>query len=333
MSRPPFLRRFVAKLLVTAFAGGIKEGMSTCAITMVYKDYWALSQWYAHYGQLLGHTNLYVVAHGHDPKIAEICREANIITIPREALEGFDRRRGQMLNSFADGLGLSYDWVIRTDADELVCFDPALYASFDSIFETATSNAMFALGLNVAETIDDQVLQDGEMALGHRSTAVFTGHYSKAWASKRGTALWRHGIWAGPRKLASAKFQLPPGIYLLHLKYANLKALEIANHHRIEVGNTKGKGLPGAAWKDADKDASRFYANLARYDDKDWNSARDEAYQSITSEPIRDEKESVLRSKSTVFKNRVTLPTWFKTHFGAQQQTAFEASLIPSRSG
>jgi len=122
--------------------------------------------------------------------IAEICPKANVITIPRDIFEGFDRRRGQMLNSFADRLGLSYDWVIRTDADELICFDPAIYSCFEEVFDTASSKALFALGLNVAEVIYEKVLKAGEMALGHRSKAVFSGHYSKAWASRRGTALW-----------------------------------------------------------------------------------------------------------------------------------------------
>lgn len=290
--------------------------MNICAITMVYKDYWALSQWYAHYGRLLGFNNLYVVAHGHDDKIATICPLASVITIPREKLDGFDRRRSQMLNHFADGLGLSYDWVIRTDADELICFDPEIYASFKEIFETSTSNALFALGMNVAEVFDEKHLKDGEMALGHRSKAVFSGHYSKAWASKRGTALWRHGIWVGTRRLSTAVFELPKGVYLMHLKYANLEALEIANHHREEVGNAVGRGLPGTAWKDADGDASRFYANLAAYDEKEWISARDEAYSLVVSEPIRDEKENVLRSKSETLKCIVTLPNWFKEQFG-----------------
>jgi len=291
--------------------------MKICALTMVYKDYWALSQWYTHYGRLVGFDSLYVVAHGQDAMIAEICPKANVITIPRDSLEGFDRRRGQMLNSFADGLGLSYDWVIRTDADELICFDPAIYACFEEVFDTASSKALFALGLNVAEVIDEKVLKAGEMALGHRSKAVFSGHYSKAWASRRGTALWRHGIWVGSRKLATAQFDLPEGVYLMHLKYANLEALEIANQHRTEVGNAKGKGLPGAAWKDPDTDASRFYASLALYEDRAWARARDDAYTAIVADPMRDEKENVLRSKSKVFKFRVTLPSWFKTHFGA----------------
>ncbi|MFT6090066.1 glycosyltransferase family 2 protein [Sulfitobacter sp.] len=300
--------------------------MSTCAITMVYKDYWALSQWYTHYGRLLGYERLYIVAHGHDPMIATLCPRANITTIPRDTLEGFDRKRGKLLNKLADDLGQTYDWVIRTDADELVCFDPALYASFDDIFDRSTSDAVFALGLNIAETINDRVLGDVEMALGHRTTAVFTGHYSKAWATKRGTALWRHGIKVDPDKLNSVPFDLPQGVFLAHLKYANLKALEIANQHRIGIGNTEGKGLPGAAWKEADKVAARFYLHLVRFSDKDWASARDEAYQAITSEPFRDEKEHVLRSPSKVFKHRVALPSWFKTQFGADQDHATEAS-------
>ena len=52
--------------------------MNICAITMVYKDYWALSQWYAHYGRMLGFDNLYIVAHGADAKIASLCPRATV---------------------------------------------------------------------------------------------------------------------------------------------------------------------------------------------------------------------------------------------------------------
>ena len=203
--------------------------MNICAITMVYKDYWALSQWYAHYGRMLGFDNLYIVAHGADAKVASLCPRATVITVPRETLEGFDRRRGQVLNSFADGLAVSFDWVIRTDADELICYDPALYTSLHAVLETATAKSMFALGLNVAETLEDDVLAEGQMALGHRRTAVFSGHYSKAWVTKRGTGLWRHGIWVGPKRIETAVFDLPRGVYLMHLKYANIDALETAS--------------------------------------------------------------------------------------------------------
>ena len=239
-----------------------------------------------------------------------------MITVPRETLEGFDRRRGQVLNSFADGLAVSFDWVIRTDADELICYDPALYTSLHAVLETATAKSMFALGLNVAETLEDDVLAAGQMALGHRRTAVFSGHYSKAWVTKRGTGLWRHGIWVGPKRIETAVFDLPRGVYLMHLKYANIDALETANQHRVDVGNMPGRGLPGAAWKEANQTAARFYARLAGFRDETWEVARDHAYATISADPVRDTKENVLRAKSTVFEQRVTLPEWVAATFG-----------------
>ena len=38
--------------------------MKICALTMVYRDYWALSRWYAHHGHELGSENLIVVRMG-----------------------------------------------------------------------------------------------------------------------------------------------------------------------------------------------------------------------------------------------------------------------------
>jgi len=91
--------------LVASGLKGLEEGMKICAITMVYRDYWALSQWYAHYSRHLGSDHLYIVAHGHDPKISELCPRANVVTVPRDDLAGFDRVRGHLLNGLQDGLG------------------------------------------------------------------------------------------------------------------------------------------------------------------------------------------------------------------------------------
>ena len=69
--------------------------MKICAVTMVYRDHWALSQWYRHHARLLGVENLYVVAHGADPEIARLCPGASVITIPRDDLSSFDRTRAR----------------------------------------------------------------------------------------------------------------------------------------------------------------------------------------------------------------------------------------------
>lgn len=283
--------------------------MKICAITMVYRDYWALSQWYAHYSRHLGSANLFIVAHGHDPKVVELCPKANVITVPRDDLAGFDRMRGAMLNSIQDGLGVTFDWVIRTDADELICIDPAHFGTFHDLFRTYNSNSsLFGLGLNLAEDIDDVVLDAADAALTKRQHVVFSGHYSKAFAVKRGTHMKRHGIVLTD----TAEYTLPKGVYLVHLKYANINALTAANADRVAVATGSAKGLPGKAWSEAEKDAQRFFAKLAAMPVKSWSDAKDAAFNAVTEAPVTDARENVMRSRSINFDSRTVLPEWFK---------------------
>ena len=114
---------------------------------MVHKDYWALRQWYRHYSNALGAENLFVVAHGPDPVVQEICPAASVITIPRDRLQGFDHWRGRLLNGIQRGLLEIYDWVIRTDADELICVDPQLWSSLPKMLAAQEASAIFALGV------------------------------------------------------------------------------------------------------------------------------------------------------------------------------------------
>ncbi|MFG6592898.1 glycosyltransferase family 2 protein [Sulfitobacter sp. 1A12157] len=287
--------------------------MKICAITMVYRDYWALSQWYAHYSRHIGAEHLYIVAHGRNPKISELCPRANVITVPRDDLTGFDRLRGHLLNGLQDGLGALYDWVIRTDADELVCFDPGRYASFSDLFASRKrASALFALGMNLAETEEDAALTVQDNVLRHRRKAQFSGHYSKAWAVRRGTHLVRHGIQTVADHLDDAPFTFPKGVYLVHLKYANSAALIDANKHRTLIGNGDGKGLPGKAWAQAEQDAARFYSEYQELAEIDWSLAERRAYRRIKRDPVRDEKLNVLRARSVKFLFRTTLPKWFE---------------------
>nr|WP_237267647.1 glycosyltransferase family 2 protein [Sulfitobacter alexandrii] len=276
---------------------------------MVYRDYWALSQWYAHYSRHLGSEHLFIVAHGSDPKIAALCPRANVLAVPRSDLAGFDRMRGQMLNSIQDGLGVIYDWVIRTDADELICLDPAHHASFATLFRShRRSNALFALGLNIAEDIEDGTMKATDAALTKRSNAVFSGHYSKAWAVRRGTHLVRHGI----NLAKDAAMVMPEGVYLAHLKYASIDALTEANLHRSEIASGKEDGLPGKAWLHADKDAQKFFDTFHAAPVVDWNAAKADAYAKIAHDPVAEASQKVLRARSVTFDSRTVLPDWFK---------------------
>ena len=303
---PPRLHHI---LLVLDDPIGLEGGMKICAITMVYQDYWALSQWYAHYSRHLGSDNLFVVAHGRDPMVAALCPRANVITVPRDDLTGFDRMRGQMLNSIQDGLGVAYDWVIRTDVDELICLDPAYYGSFDELFGSHRKfSALFALGMNVAEGADDEALVQTDAVLTKRRNAVFSGHYSKAWAVRRGTHLVRHGI----NLTKNATFIMPEGIYLAHLKFANINALTDANVHREKIANGTQLGLPGKAWREADKDAMKFFDVFEKTPVLSWGEARAKAYAEISTTYVAEEAQKVLRAKSICFDFRTVLPEWFR---------------------
>lgn len=282
--------------------------MRICAITMVYRDHWALSQWYEHFARHLGAENLFVVAHGADPALPALCPGANILTVPRDRLDGFDRLRDRVLNGFQTGLSAVYDWVIRTDADELICLDPALYPSFSDLLGTQERDVVFALGLNVVERPDDPPLDKGAPALSTRTGAVFSGLYSKAWAVRKGLPLVRHGVGLRRKVLETYPLTLPPGVYLAHLKYANRDALHRSNRHRREVANSGGKGLPGAAWQKPLLAERKFFARFEALPEQPWDACAEDALSRITADPVRDTGKGVLRAQNIQFAARTTLP-------------------------
>lgn len=284
-----------------------KSAMKLCALTMVYRDYWALGQWYRHFGALLGPENLYVIAHGPDPDIARLCPGASVWSIPRGDLGGFDRTRGRMLNGFSDGLLQLYDWVIRTDVDELICTEPGL--RLHDVLAAQDAPALFALGLNVIELPGDPPLRANVFE--SRRNAVFTGHYSKAFAVRAPVALMRHGVQVRPRRALRFPFVMPEGLYLAHLKYANRAALEAANLHRMEIARGAGKGLPGAAWRDAEAQAAETYARVQALPMQPWEMARVDAHARLSGDPLRDVKDGLVRARKPRFRTRTMLPPGF----------------------
>ncbi|WP_407497038.1 glycosyltransferase family 2 protein [Pseudooceanicola sp. MF1-13] len=264
--------------------------MKIAAITMVYKDYWALAQWVDHYGQLIGMENLFIFAHGKDDEVNRIANGASVITIPRDDLTAFDRTRGEVMNGLHHGLAQVYDWVIRTDADELIVTDPNIWTDFRTMF-SAQQNAIFALGFDM---VGDE--------------ASFTGHYSKAFATQ-GYPLAQHGLKLPDRKLSPEAYTLPDGVYLAHLKYADATALAAANAVRAEVANSSAKGLPGPAWKEANADADKFFRTFAAKKTVTWPDAVAEA--KSLAKPVIMERASVLKTKSFRTDTKALLPDWF----------------------
>lgn len=282
--------------------------MKIGAITMVYNDHWALSQWYRHYSRHLGARNLFIIAHGADPFIKVICPRANIITVPRDDLSDFDGTRAQLLNGFRNGLLATYDWVIQTDADELVCLDPDLHASFADLFASQTGGALFAMGINIAERRGDPKIPEGRAALPRRQCGIFSGHYSKAWAARTPVDFRRHGLHLGPRKLRRAPLQMPRGVYLAHLKFASRQALAVANSTRMDVARSDAPGLPGPAWRKPNLAARRFWRALDNMASKPWEEAEAIAFEQLSRDPVRDERKNVLRTRNVRFEFCTDLP-------------------------
>lgn len=285
--------------------------MKIAALTMVYRDYWALTRWYAHHGTQIGFENLFIVAHGADPKIAEICPKASIITIPRDSLDNFDRVRATLLNGIHSGLAALYDWVLRTDADELVCFDPNIYDSMpDAISANAESPVLTALGFELVAQAGEPELNDGPV-FASRHHLAFSGHYSKAVASRRAMDFSLHGVRVAPRRLDSFPFNMPRGLYLAHLKYANAAALADATQVRMQVANGEGTGLPGAGWQEAETDATRFLADFAAKPILPWDKAEAKAHATLSVKPARLENRNLVKTRALKLPYRTELPERF----------------------
>ncbi|WP_108838701.1 glycosyltransferase family 2 protein [Tateyamaria sp. Alg231-49] len=286
--------------------------MKICAITMVYRDYWALAQWIRHYSKHLGIENLYVVVHGPDEKVNDIASGANIWTIPRESLEAFDKRRNKMLNQFQSGLLQFYDWVIRTDTDELICVDPDLHGSLERFLAQTTDDAVFATGLNVFEQADEQEMPHNVSVFDCREAAVITGNYSKAWAVKTNVPLMRHGVKLTKDKRVAYSYSFPQGVYLAHIKFANIDALADVNATRKEVARSGVSGLPGWGWKRADEHTKKFFIEAETLDFTSWSEAVADALQRLTTDMKYDEKDGVIRAPGIPYLAKIKLPKWFK---------------------
>ncbi|MEQ9695040.1 glycosyltransferase family 2 protein [Shimia sp. SDUM112013] len=282
--------------------------MKIAALTMVYRDYWALGQWYRHYAKHLGPERLYVVAHGPDPNIAQICPGSSVITIPRDDLEGFDRKRGDMLNLFQAALLKTHDWVIRTDADELICWHPRRYNSLEDVFvQNADAPVLTALGMDIADLSET----GGGVPFRDVRDAAFSGHYSKAFAARIPADLHLHGVRVPPSELQSFPFLMPRGVYLMHLKYANRAVLSDTNAARRAVATGEGKGLPGKAWRNPDKATEDFFLAFQDKELVPWKYAERVAFDFFSKRPSRVERYSLVKTRLRRWPIRTVLPDWF----------------------
>lgn len=284
--------------------------MKICALTMVHRDHWALSRWYAHFAREIGPENLFIVAHGADAAIGGLCPDASVITVPRDRFDNFDRDRAALLNGIMAGLLAPYDVAIRTDADELVCYDPERHPSLSAAIAAAEGPVLTALGFDLVEQADD-LPANGAPVLSERRNLAFSGHYSKACIARRPVEFLLHGTRVAPRRLQGFPFTMPRGLYLAHLKYANRAVLADGNTVRQAVAGVEGTGLPGAGWKHADDDARAFFETFAAKPLVPWETAETAAYDTLSAKPARLERHNLVKARALKMAVRTRLPERF----------------------
>ncbi len=189
------------------------------ALTMVYKDHWFLEKWLDHYAAHLGRDNLYVLSHGRDSRIDQLCRGANLSVLPRTGpVPDFDRKKADVLNTYIELLHDGYDAVIAADVDELVAADPAAsdlpFAKF-ILASGAGKAAINCLAWELRPTVEDAPFDPALGTLQQRPHALCPALYCKPAISFRPIRLMpgQHG--------SDADLNLNRDFLLFHLRYAN----------------------------------------------------------------------------------------------------------------
>lgn len=127
-----------------------------CAITHCRHEHFFLRKWLDHYGAILGRENLFVVLDGDDWVPEANLDGVNIRILhhaPRDRIAQ-DRFVARKISRLAQDLLLDYRFVLRTDADEFVCIDPATPVAGDwpaALREVEAEGYIYANGIDVVQ--------------------------------------------------------------------------------------------------------------------------------------------------------------------------------------
>ena len=105
------------------------------AISVADSDPARVHAWVDYYGAQLGLANLYLLAPAGDPRIATLPKNVNVIHIPKGADQA---EMLKMMESFASGLTLYYNWIISIKPDEFLVVDPLQAARLSDYFSKKT---------------------------------------------------------------------------------------------------------------------------------------------------------------------------------------------------
>ena len=181
------------------------------AVTMAYNERTYLPFWTRHYARQVGADHCYVIDHGSTERL-ELPPGVNVLRLPRSPHD--DPRRALFISSFVEGLLEYYDWVIHTDADEIVLADPQRHANLPAFCADAEMDTVTTIGFDVQHVPGaEPPLTTG--ALGEQRRWVrFTSAMCKPVLTRR-PLVWSAGFHCADAPLAFST------LYLFHLHWAD----------------------------------------------------------------------------------------------------------------
>lgn len=189
--------------------------LRVAAITMAFNEPEFLPLWLEHYGRMVGHDNLYVVSFADRIQRADRSRRHQLIDLPD--VEFDEVRRAAMMGSLQAMLLQSYDWVIMSDADELIVPDPARHAGLADFLGKNREQPYFnVLGFNVVHDRGREPALDlRKPLLRQRGWVQFDAGYCKPLVS-RVPLTWSPGFHLCDRPRLQSE-----DLYLFHLRAAD----------------------------------------------------------------------------------------------------------------
>ncbi|MER7605817.1 glycosyltransferase family 2 protein [Nocardioides sp. NPDC127503] len=223
-------------------AGGTSAAPPRIAVLTIARDEGEmLTRWVDHYGRAAGHENLIVFDDGSTDGSTDDL-PCTVQRLPGFRKGNFEAGRMGLASGVAHGLLGIYDVVIFTDVDEFLVPDPARYANLSDYLTRRPERVIAPFALNVVHhTAVEGPMVSGKPIVGQRAYAQFAPLMCKP-SVKRDPAAWTlasHGI--------KAPYVPDPGLFMLHMKFADVDLLRRQADRRNELAKSVGRGK-GSSW-------------------------------------------------------------------------------------
>lgn len=201
------------------------------ALTTVWNEVDYLRKWVDYYGGHFGRENLYVLAHGGRSEIHEVAEGCIIYDLPRNRIDDSkERRRARMIEGLVTNLLGDHRAVIIGDVDEYIVADPdvgTLTELVDRFRDGAPS--VKPMNLNVLDDPDAPPIDWSRPVFEQRRLARSRYQFCKP------VVMYEPARFTPGFHYSDHDPHTAPGLYLVHLHYADRKTNEAINAARLET--------------------------------------------------------------------------------------------------